>query len=100
MIDTDILWSVGWGSVGLVLLAWLAVSFVSAPSWRERLARLGAIGLYGALLCLFLSGFQGAESRAGRIGFGFLVALFSAGLLVSLWKLLRRPSLPQEDAAH
>lgn len=99
MIPGEFLFPVGWGAVGVLVAAWLLVSF-SSGALRDRLARLATVAMYTALLCLFTSGFQGAESGLGRSGFGFLMALFGAGLLTSLWKLLRPAPSSAEHAAH
>ncbi|MAE93208.1 MAG: hypothetical protein CL910_00970 [Deltaproteobacteria bacterium] len=99
MIPGEILFKVGWGAVGVLVVAWLVVSF-SRGALRDRLARLATVAMYTALVCLFTSGLQGAEGWLGRGGFGFLVVLFGAGLLVSLWKLLRTGAAGGEHAAH
>ncbi len=86
MIDSSILWNVGWSAVAAMVLGWLVVSFVPAGRGKALLARLTAIAMYVAFLCLFTAGFQRTESTVGTLGFGFLVGLFAAGFLVSLWK--------------
>ena len=88
MIDSAVLWSLGWGAVAALVIAWLTVSFLSDGPLRHRLARFATVSMYVALLCLFVSGLQGAESLIGRAGFGFLSFIFGTGFLVSLWKLL------------
>ncbi|MCP3987306.1 MAG: hypothetical protein GY723_23205 [bacterium] len=86
MIDTGVLWQVGWGAVSLVVVGWCVVSFLPGGRAKALLARATAAAMYVAFLCLFTTGFVRAEGTVGTIGFGFLVGLFSAGLLVSLWK--------------
>ncbi|MGI9592750.1 MAG: hypothetical protein ACR2P8_15375 [Myxococcota bacterium] len=100
MIPSNLLFVVGWGSVGVLVLCWLVLSFLAPGGFRAGLARLATSSMYLALLCLFVSGLQGAEGLVGRIGFGFLAGLFGLGLLVSLWKLLRPPASGEELAAH
>lgn len=100
MIDSNLLFVIGWGSVAVLVSSWLALSFLSPGGLRAGLARLATCAMYLSLLCLFVSGLQGAEGWAGRIGFGFLCVVFGMGLGVSLWKLLRPPARGEELAAH
>ncbi len=86
MIEPGILWQVGWGAVAALVGGWLVVSFLPAGRAKALLARLTAVAMYVAFLCLFTTGFVRAEGMVGTIGFGFLVGLFLAGLLVSIWK--------------
>lgn len=81
------------GRVGFVLLvvAWLVVSFTSPGHRRAIVEWLGACSLYLVLASLFanLSRLAHAEgSTAGLVAFGFLLALFSSGLVVSLVQTL------------
>ncbi len=95
---------IGYSAVALVVVCWLTVSFASAAALKRRLSWLGACGMYVALLCLFVSLFQGAESTAGRIGFGAMMALFGTGLCLALWKTTQvfagAGSADGEHAAH
>jgi hypothetical protein len=83
---------VGWSAVALVVACWLAVSFAAPGRLRLRAGWLGAVAMYVAFGCLFLSLFLRAranESLAGTIGFGFLLAFFTAGFVVATHRLLR-----------
>ncbi len=99
MIDSAVLWNLGWGAVAALVIAWLIVSFLAEGPLRHRLARFATVSMYVALLCLFVSGLQGAESLVGRAGFGFLSFIFGAGFLVSLWKLFFSSSA-EASAVH
>lgn len=82
---------VGAGAVGVVAVGWLAVSFMRPGPSRNRVAWLGAVALYVALLCFFVNLLRGSitrDSLAGMIGFGFLTAMFGMGLVVSTAKAL------------
>ena len=98
---------VGYAGAALVVLAWLVVSF-SAPGPRRAVVEwLGACGLYLALVALFTNlslRAQESGSTAALVAFGFLLALFSSGLVVSLVQTLlavRGPSgRASADATH
>lgn len=97
---------VGYGGVALVVLAWLVVSF-SAPGRRRVIVEwIGACGLYAALLGLFMSLSHRAQesgSTVALVGFGFLVALFGSGLVVSLVQTLlalRSPGKAASGVTH
>ncbi len=79
---------VGASAVALVVVSWLAASFLAPGAGRNRAAWLGAFGIYLALSSLFVSLLMGAESLAGRIGFGTLAVLFCSGTLVSGVRML------------
>jgi hypothetical protein len=78
---------VGYVGAALVVLAWLFVSF-TAPSPRRAVVEwVGACGLYLALVALFTNlslRAQASGSTAALVAFGFLLALFGSGLVVSL----------------
>ena len=77
----------GYLGVALVVVAWLFVSF-SAPGPRRAVIEwVGACGLYLALVSLFTRlSMRASESgsTAALVAFGFLLALFGSGLVVSL----------------
>ena len=86
MIEIWLLKVVGIVSLGLLVLAWLIVSFLAPGKTRSRVAWVAATCMYVALLGLFVNLFQSAlreESTLGMIAFGFLCALFTGGLVVS-----------------
>ncbi len=80
---------VGFASLSLLVIGWLAVSFLAPGKTRSRVAWVAATCMYLALLCLFTNLFQNAlreESMLGMIAFGFLGALFIGGVVVSTVK--------------
>jgi hypothetical protein len=82
---------VGWSAVGVVVLAWLVVSFTAPSRARSIIEWVGACALYLALVSLFTNlalRAQASGSTVGLVGFGFLLALFSSGLVVSLVQTL------------
>jgi O-antigen ligase len=89
MIDVSVLKIVGFGSLSLLVVAWLAVSFLAPGKTRSRLAWIAATCMYLALVCLFTNLFQEAlraESLLGMIAFGFLGAIFIGGVVASAVK--------------
>jgi hypothetical protein len=82
---------VGYAGVTVLILAWLVVSF-SKPSPRRVIVEwFGACGLYLALVSLFVHlsmRAQEAGTTPAMVAFGFLVALFGSGLVVSLVQTL------------
>jgi hypothetical protein len=82
---------VGYAAVGILVAGWLFVSFGPQGPRRPLVAWLGASALYVALLSLFLHLVMRAresDSTLGMVAFGFLVAFFSVGLIVSVWRTL------------
>jgi O-antigen ligase len=89
LIDVSLLKIVGFASVSLLVIGWLAVSFLAPGKTRSRVAWVAATCMFLALLCFFVNLFQNAlraESLLGTIAFGFLAALFVAGVVVSTFK--------------
>ena len=83
----DLLGVSGRIGVMLVVLAWLVVSFTSPSQRRAVVEWFGACSLYLALASLFTNLSLLAQEKGntvGMLGFGFLVALFASGLVVSL----------------
>jgi hypothetical protein len=81
----------GYAGVALLVIAWLVVSFTRESQRRVIAEWLGTCGMYLALLCLFASLSLRAQqdgSSAALAAFGFLVALFGSGLVVSLVQTL------------
>jgi fucose 4-O-acetylase-like acetyltransferase len=79
----------GYTAVGVLVAGWLFVSFGRPGQTRSLVAWLGASALYVALLSLFVNLLMRAresDSTVGLVAFGFLVAFFTAGLVMSLWK--------------
>ncbi len=90
-----------------MVLAWLFVSFTDPSPKRTVVEWFGACGLYLALVSLFTNlslRAQESGSTAGLVAFGFLLALFGSGLVVSLVQTLlafRAPSgRASADATH
>lgn len=75
--------------VSVALAGSLAVALQGPGRGRNVTAWLGAVGFYVVLIGMF-GGWALAAldrgSRAGTIGFGFLAAMFSIGLVVALFK--------------
>lgn len=98
---------VGYAGVGVVVIAWLVVSFTAPNPKRTVIEWLGACGLYLALVALFTNlslRAQESGSTAALVAFGFLLALFGSGLVVSVVQALlaiRGPSgRASADATH
>ncbi len=82
---------VGYAAVGVLVAGWLFVSFGAQGGRRSLVAWMGASALYVALLSLFLNLLMRAresDSTGGMIAFGFLVAFFSVGLVLSVSKAI------------
>jgi hypothetical protein len=97
------------GRIGMavVVIAWLVVSFAPPTNRRAIVEWLGACGLYLALVGLFSNLAMMAQEKGSKtalVGFGFLLALFSSGLVVSVVQTalaLRGPSSrASADATH
>ena len=91
MIEVSLLKIVGFASLAVLVIAWLAVSFLAPGRTRSRITWLATTCMYLALLCLFTNLFQSAlreGSGVGMIAFGFLGALFLGGLAVSVVRTL------------
>jgi hypothetical protein len=90
-MPTSVIAIVGYAGVALLIVAWLVVSF-SAPSPRRAIVEwFGACGLYLALVSFFTHlslRAQASGSTAALVAFGFLLALFGSGLVVSLVQAL------------
>jgi hypothetical protein len=104
----DVSWipTVGYSGLGVLVVAWLLVSFSAPGPRRAILEWVGACGMYVALLMLFahlLGRSLAADSIAGKIGFGFLVVFFTSGLVlcvVNTLLALREPSKSLESSTH
>ena len=53
---------IGWSAVAVVVVCWLTVSLATAPLVRLRAGWVGAVGMYIAFGCLFLSLFLRART--------------------------------------
>ncbi len=76
---------------GVVVVAWLAVSFMSPGRPRATGVWIATIALYASLFAFFLGNSLGAWSEgktAPLVAFGFLCALFALGLVVSLGRFV------------
>ncbi len=85
-LPTSPLGWIGLAAAAGVALVWLVASFQREGRPRNIVAWIGATGLYVALLCFFVNLLRGALARGSTgaaIGFGFLVAVFGIGLLLS-----------------
>ena len=80
---------VGYGALGVLVLGWLAVSFMAPGARRAIVEWLSATGMFAALLSLFIHLLSGALESGNTVAigaFGFLATLFGCGLTVSLWQ--------------
>ena len=87
----EVLRIVGFSSVALLAVSWLAASFASTPAGQSRLAWVGACALYLALGALFLNLCRRAweqDSTVALVAFGFLLFIFTSGFLVSVVKTI------------
>lgn len=102
-VDVAILKIVGFGSVALLVLGWLIVSFQKEGAGRARLSRLSSAFLYLALVSLFTNLTQDAW-EAGRwalvVPFGFLLGVFVSGFAVSVVKFIGQLTGGQGEGAH
>lgn len=81
-----VLTTIAIAAVAVVVVGWLAVSFLQPGTQRRRVEWIAATALYVAMLAFFLNLLRGAianDSLAGMVAFGFLATMFSCGLLVS-----------------
>ena len=97
----------GYVGLAIVVTAWLVVSFTAPGARRTVVEWLGTCGLYLALVSLFTNlslRAQESGSTAAVLAFGFLLALFGSGLVVSLVQALlaiRGPTgRASADATH
>ena len=97
---------VGWTAVALLVLLWLAVSFMAPSRRRETVEWVAATCMYVALLALFTNLVLRAHaggSTLGLVAFGFLWVVFAGGFLVSsvnTLRSLRGPGKQQASATH
>lgn len=85
----EVLKWVGFGSFGLVLVAWILVSFLAESRVRTVLEWVGATAGFAALSSFFVSLFLrawDAGSLPGMVGFGLFCFIFLTGLMVSTVK--------------
>jgi hypothetical protein len=91
-VELSPLAAIGWSAVAVVVACWLTVSFAASAAIRLRAGWVGAVAMYVAFGCLFLSMFlraRAGDSLPGQIGFGFLLVFFTAGFVLAAHRLLR-----------
>ena len=79
------------GAVAVVVIGWLAVSFLGPTPQRRKIEWLAATALYVALLGLFVNLVRrsiASDNEAGIIAFGFLAGMFTIGLVIASLKTL------------
>jgi len=97
---------VGWSALALLVLLWLAVSFMAPGRRRETLEWTAATSMYVALLMLFTSlvlRARAGDNVLGLVAFGFLWVVFAGGFLVAsvnTLRSLRSPGKQQVSATH
>lgn len=86
---------VGFCAAGVLVVLWLVVSFTAPTPRRAVLEWLGATAMYVALSMLFLNlvrRMHASDNTLGLVAFGFLLAVFACGGVVSLVNTLRAVS--------
>jgi hypothetical protein len=77
------------GALAVLVIAWLAVSFLSPGARRRPLEWIAATAMYVALLAFFSRQLLDAvadDSLVRMFAFGFLVTVFGLGLVISTWR--------------
>ena len=88
----EILKSIGFGALGVLVLGWLTVSFLAPGRMRTLVEWIAATAAFAALLVFFLSLTSRARAEdvlVGVIGFGALSVLFTLSFTVSVYKTVR-----------
>ena len=83
---------IGWGAAAVLVVGWLVVSFSQESQRRATIEWLSASAMYLALAMLFanlISKAWASGNHFALVAFGFLGAIFVAGLCVSLYNTLR-----------
>lgn len=97
---------VGATGAAVLVVGWLAVSFLRPGLTRSRVAWVAATGMYLAFVAFFSSLFlraREADSLAASVAFGFLLAMFAAGFVLSLIQTVgsfRGASAGESHATH
>lgn len=106
MPELSLLTLVGATGAAVLVVGWLAVSFLRPGLTRSRVAWLAATGMYLAFVAFFASLFlraRGADSLAGTVAFGFLLAMFASGFVLSVIQTVasfRSGSARESHATH
>jgi len=80
---------IGGVALGLLVVGWLVVSFSEPSPRRVVFEWISAAALYGVLTTLFshlVLRAQAEGSTVALVAFGFLLALFASGMLVTLFR--------------
>jgi hypothetical protein len=73
-------------AVAVVVVCWLAVSFLRPGAGRRKVEWIGATALFVALLCFFLNMLRrsiASDNELGMIAFGILSVMFTCSLVLS-----------------
>ena len=92
----------GYTGLGVLVAAWLVVSFSKPGPRRDIVEWLGACGMYVALLSLFihlLGRALDSSSTVGLIAFGFLAVFFSTGLVLCVVHMAMSLRGPRKEAS-
>jgi hypothetical protein len=92
----------GYAGLGVLVAAWLVVSFSKPGPRRDVVEWLGACGMYVALLSLFihlLGRALDSSSTLGLIAFGFLAIFFSTGLVLCVVQMAMSLRGPRKEAS-
>lgn len=98
--------TIGYSGLGVLVVAWLIVSFSTPGPRRAVIEWLGACGMYVALLSLFvhlLGRSLENDSTLGLVAFGFLAVFFGVGLILCLVQTalsLRGPRRAESSATN
>ena len=87
----ELLKIVGFGALGIVVLGWLAVSFLAPSRQRSILEWIATSAAFIALLTFFINLTARSwadDALVGWIGFGLLSVLFGLSSTVSVYKTI------------
>jgi hypothetical protein len=99
--ELHVLTTIAYAAAAVVVIGWLAVSFLKPGALRRKLVWIAATGLFVALLSFFLNLLRrsiASDNEAGMIAFGFLSVMFTCSLLVSLVRTFRALAGKVDDA--
>jgi lysylphosphatidylglycerol synthetase-like protein (DUF2156 family) len=96
-----VLVTIALSAIAVVVIGWLAVSFLNPGVQRRRIEWIAATALYVTLLAFFLNLLRRSiadDSTVGMVAFGFLAFMFACGLSVSSVRMIRALAGGSRDA--